>query len=302
MNSRAKFACGAAVCLISIPSMAFAATTQVHVKRGDSLYSIAVQNDTSVQAIKNANHLHSDAIYPGQLLKVPHPTVYSTRRTAVHTTKSIHTTRRTAVSHPSGHVWKVKVKAGDTLWSIASAYGVSVKGIESWNHMSSKSVLHLGQWLVVYGGHQPKTPVVHRASTSLSGRSSGTATGTVGSGVFGLNVVSYAKQFVGVPYVWGGESSRGFDCSGFVQFTYAHFGVYLPRDSYSQYNVGSSISQSDLLPGDLVFFDTDGGGASHVGIYVGGGSFINAAGSHVQIDSLWTSYWSSHYIGAKRVQ
>ena len=299
MKARLKFAVGAAACLMSVPTLALAATTQVHVKKGDSLYSIAVQNHTSVQAIMTANHLHSSLIHPGQVLKIPHPATKKPKSTAIHRTT---TTYHAAPSHPAGPVWKVKVTSGDTLWGIASAYGVSVQGLESWNHLSTRSVLHLGQWLVVYGGHEPKRPTVTRpASSKLSGRSGGNATGTVGTGVLGLNVVSYAKRFLGVPYVWGGESSRGFDCSGLVQFTFAHFGVYLPRDSFSQYNVGRPVSEANLLPGDLVFFDSDGGGASHVGIYVGGGAFINAAGSHVQIDSIWSSYWSSHYVGAKRV-
>ena len=117
----------------------------------------------------------------------------------------------------------------------------------------------------------------------------------------GAEIARYAEQLVGVPYRWGGESTSGFDCSGLVQFSFGHFGVYLGRTSYTQFNSGSGVSEGALQPGDLVFFDTDGAGASHVGIYVGGYRFVNAAGSHVQVDSLYNGYWASHYIGARRV-
>lgn len=291
--------------------MAFAASSQVQVKSGDSLYGIAKQNDTSVKAIMQANHLHSDIIRVGQVLQIPHPNTTST--TSKTASGSVHKAtvkkkvakpvshKTTRVSHSSGPIRHVRVTQGDTLWGISSLYGVSVKHLETWNHISPSSVLHLGEQLVIYGGKQPPKATSRTSSSShLSGRSGG-LTGALGSGVFGEQVVGYAKQFLGVHYAWGGESPRGFDCSGLVQFTYAHFGVSLPRDSYSQYNVGSYVSERNLLPGDLVFFDTDGAGASHVGMYVGGGTFINSAGRGVQINSLYNSYWASHYLGARRV-
>lgn len=277
--------------------MAFAASSQVHVKAGDTLYGLAKENHTSVTAIKQANHLHSDLIRIGQVLQIPHPN--QTGATLKNVSTSVHRTTVKTVSHPSGTVRHVRIQSGDTLWRIATVYGVSVKHLEYWNHMSPSSVLHLGHWLTIYGGKTPsKTTSTHQ---SLSGRSEGLS-GAIGSGVFGEQVVGYAKEFLGAHYVWGGESPAGFDCSGLIQFTYGHFGVSLPRDSYSQYNVGSSVSEGNLLPGDLVFFDTDGGGASHVGLYVGGGTFISAAGSSVRVSSLYSSYWSGHYVGARRVR
>lgn len=99
------------------------------------------------------------------------------------------------------------------------------------------------------------------------------------------SVIAYASNFLGVPYVWGGTSPSGFDCSGFTQYVFAHFGVNLPRVSEDQQNVGTLVSRDNLKPGDLVFFGTP---AHHVGIYVGNGNMINAphTGAVIRVQTL----------------
>jgi len=111
-------------------------------------------------------------------------------------------------------------------------------------------------------------------------------------------VVGIAMQYLGTPYVWGGASPGGFDCSGLVVYAYAQVGVSLPHSSYAQYGAGVPVSFSELQPGDLVFFY----GLGHVGIYIGGGSFIHAphTGDVVKISSLSGSYASS-FVGARRI-
>jgi cell wall-associated NlpC family hydrolase len=111
-------------------------------------------------------------------------------------------------------------------------------------------------------------------------------------------VVGIAMQYLGVPYVWGGSSPRGFDCSGLVSYVFAQIGVSVPHSSYAQFGMGTAVSISDLQPGDLVFF----AGASHVGIYIGGGQFIHAphTGDVVKISSL-SGYYSSNFAGARRI-
>lgn len=115
------------------------------------------------------------------------------------------------------------------------------------------------------------------------------------------SVLSYAENFMGVPYVWGGTSPSGFDCSGFVQYVFEHFGVQLNRTSEEQYAEGVPVESSQLQPGDLVFFSTYAPGATHVGIYMGNGMMIDAEDRGVTIDNVFNSYWGPKYIGARQV-
>jgi peptidoglycan DL-endopeptidase CwlO len=111
-------------------------------------------------------------------------------------------------------------------------------------------------------------------------------------------VVGIAMRYLGVPYVWGGSSPSGFDCSGLVAYVYAQVGVSLPHYTGAQWNVGVPVSRSDLQPGDLVFFD----GLGHVGIYIGGNSFIHAphTGDVVRISSI-SGWYADTYVGARRI-
>jgi peptidoglycan DL-endopeptidase CwlO len=112
------------------------------------------------------------------------------------------------------------------------------------------------------------------------------------------NVVSIAMQYLGVPYVWGGASPSGFDCSGFTMYVYAQIGVSLPHYTGAQYGMGVPVSRSQLQPGDLVFFD----GLGHEGLYIGNNQFIHAphTGDVVKISSI-AGWYASTYVGARRV-
>ncbi|ANB57556.1 hypothetical protein GFC29_3293 [Anoxybacillus sp. B7M1] len=114
-------------------------------------------------------------------------------------------------------------------------------------------------------------------------------------------VVTEAKKMIGTPYKFGGTTPKGFDCSGFVYYTYKKVGKTLPRSAASMYQKGTSVHTSKLKPGDLVFFSTYKKGASHVAIYIGNNSIIHATSSGVKIDRLNNSYWKPKFIGAKRV-
>lgn len=121
----------------------------------------------------------------------------------------------------------------------------------------------------------------------------------------GNSVVDYAKLFIGTPYVAGGSSPSGFDCSGFVKYVMANFGVDMPRTSTDQYSIGVRVEKSELMPGDLVFFKYSATSyrLNHVGIYVGDGNFIHSPipGQTVKIDTLSSGYFSTYYFGATRV-
>ena len=119
-------------------------------------------------------------------------------------------------------------------------------------------------------------------------------------------IIAYAKQYQGVPYVYGGASPSGFDCSGFTMYVYRHFGYSFYHGATAQSNrLGAALSTSQLLPGDLVFFDTNGGHDSieHVGIYIGDGNFIHASSGsgRVIINSIYSGYSSNTFMWGKRV-
>ena len=108
----------------------------------------------------------------------------------------------------------------------------------------------------------------------------------------------------GTPYRNGGtDPSTGFDCSGFVQWVFAQHGIHLPRDVEMQYGAGKKIDVSDLHPGDLIFFHTEGNGASHVGLAIGGDEFVHAPSSRgvVRVERFTTTYWRHRIVGARRV-
>ncbi|MFT9055937.1 MAG: NlpC/P60 family protein [Ethanoligenens sp.] len=163
------------------------------------------------------------------------------------------------------------------------------------------------------GGSQTTGSTPARSSTSSNSSNTGSAVSTpspntppspqsgFGSATY---VVSYAKNFLHYPYIFGTAGPSTFDCSGFVQYVYAHAaGIYLTHSAAEQSQAGSSVSKGSLQPGDLVFFNVDGGGIDHVGIYIGGGQMINAENPGVGViyDNINSGYWAARYAGAQRI-
>ncbi len=115
-------------------------------------------------------------------------------------------------------------------------------------------------------------------------------------------LTSMALSYLGVPYVYGGSSPSGFDCSGFVSYVFAQAGIHLPRTADDQYLVGRPVSRENLRTGDLVFFVDDSGELSHVGMYLKDGEFIHASTSTgIDFDSLHRDWRREHYLGARRI-
>lgn len=115
-------------------------------------------------------------------------------------------------------------------------------------------------------------------------------------------LIATAKRYIGVPYVYGGTTPKGFDCSGFVQYVFKENKFELPRTADEQYLLGLKEPVSSLREGDLVFFATDGTGISHCGIYLGHGRFIHASSSHgIRIDELSNVYWRKYFVTGKHI-
>jgi cell wall-associated NlpC family hydrolase len=248
-----------------------------------------------------------------------------------------------AVAGPIKHT----IVPGDSLWSIASRYHVSVAALEARNGLTDASVLQLGQTIVVsetasaprqsvtsqrshvgpktsrrvqthHLTHRSTNPMAMSAAPSSATSNAmwaathtGEAAGRPATLSFSLaerivafdaQVTRTALRYVGVPYVWGGTSFSGVDCSGFVQSVFEHNGISLPRTADSQFEVGHPVKMRNLRAGDLVFFETYAAGASHVGIYLGGGQFVHASSSNgVRVDYLTEEYYAARYIGARRL-
>ncbi len=181
-----------------------------------------------------------------------------------------------------------RVRWGDTLSEIARRFHTSWRRLAALNHLTDPSQLRAGRLLILRAGAPRIVRAFRRASLSLRRR-----------------VIATALRYRGVPYVWGGESPHGFDCSGLVQYVLAENGIHIGRTTWDQYRAVRHISRSRLAPGDLVFFRTYAPGASHVGIYLGEDqglrqAFIDAPapGQRVKIQNLDTPFWRHHYYGA----
>ena len=126
---------------------------------------------------------------------------------------------------------------------------------------------------------------------------------TIPVGSSGYEISGTALSLRGTPYRNGGADPKGFDCSGLVWYVFARHGLAVPRTVEDQFKSGGEVRADELQAGDLVFFNTTDRGASHVGILIGGDSFIHAPNSSavVRVDRLGSGYWAQRYLGARRL-
>ncbi len=202
------------------------------------------------------------------------------------------------------------VRQRETLNGIAKAYGVEAATIVEVNALEDADTLGIGQEIVIPGGRplpSPTPPPTTAPRPSPTGAppaaTSEAATPSPEGTDKGAEIAAIAARYEGYPYVYGGSSPSGFDCSGFAQYVYAQAGVSIPRSSAEQAGAGVAVSRDALLPGDLIIFaGTYSAGISHVGIYVGGGRMIHAStpSRGVCYDSLDEAYWVAHYYSARR--
>jgi LysM repeat protein len=272
------------------------ATSTYTVKSGDTLSRIAQQNKTTVASIQSLNGISGHLIYPGQKLKVNGTSIVSppsqvTAPKPVTKPSVSAPSTNTVVTSPNG---SYRVVSGDTLSGISYRHGVSVTQLKNWNGLSS-NLIRVGQVLKVENrlvATQPDTTPVSKPTTTAPSQGSNSSTVT--------KLISTAMPLQGIPYVWGGASTRGFDCSGFIHYVYNKAGVSIPRTNAKGLDARSyEVSKPQV--GDLVFFkNTYTTGISHVGVYIGNNQFIHAGGDRVQVTSLSNSYWSKHFDSYKR--
>ena len=265
-------ALSASAALLTTGTSALAASHKV--VKNDSLWAISKKYGVSVSSLKKANSLSGNTIYVGQTLKIPS----SSKTAAVKATATSSTT--------------YKVAKGDTLWSIAKKYGVSVSALQKANNLSS-SLIYIGQSLKLASSLTSYTTngVTKSTTTSSTTKSTTTKSSTSTSKTAvsqaptriksssttasSANITAYALTFLGVPYVWGGTTPSGFDCSGYVQYVYSHFGISVGRTTYTQQYAGTKISVASAQAGDLYFWGSYGS-AYHVAIALGGGQYVMA--------------------------
>ncbi|WP_010531736.1 LysM peptidoglycan-binding domain-containing protein [Lentibacillus jeotgali] len=259
------------------------------VKSGDTLSGIAARHNISVSNIMDWNNLNSHLIYPGDQFVV-------SRNGSSNSGSSSSGSSNSGSSGSTGSSEVYTVQSGDTLSGIGSRYGVSVSQLRNWNNLSSNLIL-VGQKLNI---GSKATSGSGSSGSSSSGSSSSDSSSSVDTDYNVDKLISTATSLEGTPYAWGGASPSGFDCSGFIKYTFNKAGKDIPRrSSAGYYNRAQYVNNPQV--GDLVFFEnTYKSGISHMGIYLGGGDFIHAGSDGVQISNVSNPYWSKHFDGYKR--
>lgn len=239
------------------------------VRPGETLWRIGKGYGIGVEQIKQANSLSDNTLMPGNVLTLPRAVKPNWTQPEPAAPIVV------AVTPPSA-------TSGEAAVSANSPYEVKPdaahpKPIGAWVEVrlpdNRRAWAPAGS--LVVGSWQPQDP---------------------------SRVIEVGRSFVGVPYKWGGVDPNGWDCSGFVQEIFRLGGHQVPRLADAQYEACEKVGMEALVPGDLVFFNTDGSGISHVGIYTGGERFLHASSSRgVVEDSLQDSYFSKRYYGAGRI-
>lgn len=251
------------------------------VKSGDTLSRIAQAHKTSVSTIQKLNGISGHIIHPGQKLKVSGTAATAPVRATA--------TPAPAPAASSAASSTYRVVSGDTLTAISHRNGVSVTQLMNWNNLTS-SMIRVGQVLKIENATVAPQPNVKPVSAPVVASNSSTVN----------KLISTATSLTGTPYVWGGSTTRGFDCSGYIYYVFNQAGIKIPRTNTNGYDA-RSYEVSNPQVGDLVFFsNTYKAGISHMGIYIGDNKFIHAGGDRVQVTSLNDSYWGKKFDSFKR--
>jgi len=260
------------------------------VQKGDTLSKIASNHKVTVQDIKTWNNLKNDMIYVAQKLEISKQATNETVKPSnPSTTKPTTPSKPTAVSHT--------VVKGDSLSKIAKQYNVTIKEIKDWNGLTADTI-YIGQVLKLASVSESG----NNNGSSGAGSSAGTSKDPSANGqAINKKTVEVAKSLVGTPYLYGGNTPEGLDCSGLIYYAFNQGGLKIGRYSSEGYFYGNTTQVKNPVAGDLVFFqNTYKEGISHMGIYIGNNKFIHAGADGVEISDVTYSYWSTRLVGYKR--
>ncbi|HET9078559.1 MAG TPA: LysM peptidoglycan-binding domain-containing protein [Acidimicrobiales bacterium] len=267
---------------------ASASATAYRVTAGDTLSSIAARFGTSYEVLASANHIvDPNLIYAGQVLSIPGAGARA------------YTGGSSSGYGGTAGGGTYTVRAGDTLSSIAARFGTSFETLASVNGISNPNFIEVGQVLRLGGSAAPRP--ASGGGTALADAPIAHPAPVVRPATGGQEAVRVAEAQIGKPYVWAGAGPNGFDCSGLVMYAWAAAGVSLPHYTVSQYEQTTRISEAQLQPGDLVFYDTgDGAQPGHVTLYIGNGQVITAdhPGTDIKVVPLT---WDGTPMGFGRV-
>lgn len=267
------------------------------VKRGDTLSGIARSHRLSVKELQALNGLKKrSTLKPGMELLLARGEEIRAERRGQRVREE-----------------KYAVRRGDNLWKVARRFHLTTSELKSLNGLRSEA-LKPGQKLVVARRVEALVPEIAaeavgeckvedaKVDAELLDAAQALAEEGEPAGVTD-KVIRVAKRMLGIPYRFGGNSSRGIDCSAYVQKVFRFLNMPLPRTAREQYEVGNEVGRDELATGDLVFFRTYARYPSHVGIYLGDNQFIHASskGRKVTIDNIDEPFYNKRFIGAKRL-
>lgn len=273
------------------------------VQKGDNLTKIATAHNTTVQQLKQWNKLSDDSIFLEQKLIV----ATSDKATGNLVEKENKPT--------ANKIQYYTVAKGDNLTNIAKKYNATVSDVKKWNALESDAI-KVGQRLKMQqltakeeASVDEVEAVIEFKETSdeaiakqLGNEREITVSVNAASEQMYNQVLNIANQSLGVPYVYGGNTMAGFDCSGFVNYAYQQAGVKLTRKSSLMYFQQDTTKVQTPVPGDLVFFkNTFIPNISHMGIYIGNDEFIHAGSQGVAVANVKTKYWAERFVSFKRL-
>jgi cell wall-associated NlpC family hydrolase len=324
-----------ALSLATVAAQAATKTVKHTIKKGETLYTIAHKNHTTIEEVRKANGLKKgDTLKIGRVLKVPKDTYFPNKKKKVAKVSKKSKSKKLAkktTKKPTKYV----IKSGDTLSGIARKHHTTIAKVRKANGLKKGQTLKLGKVLKMpknsyVKSKKKKTFKIAKTKKSRQEKKLAKALMNIKSKKpakakkgkkFALEDIFYkgkgsnkstkitklAKKKLGRRYVWGAVGKKNtFDCSGLTSYVCKKNGICIPRTSIAQSKHGKYISRKDLQPGDLIFFDTSKrrkGYVNHVGIYLGNDRFIHASSAKkkVVITKLGKSFYSKRYKGARRV-